>query len=95
MTLAFWVFALLLALTLTGGLVRTAVGPTQSDRLSAAMLLGTNGTALLLLLSHLTGEPALVDAAWVLVLLAAIATATFVRYGSAVTISKDRESDDA
>jgi len=95
MTIAFWIFAILLAVTLTGGLFRTAIGPTQSDRLSAAMLLGTNGTALMLLLSYLTDAPALVDAALVLVLLAAIATAAFVRYGSAVGVSEDRESDDA
>lgn len=85
MTAFLWSVAALLGLTLAGGLVRSAVGPTRSDRLSAAMLLGTNGTAVLLLLGHLMAAPALFDAALVLVLLAAVATATFVRVGRATT----------
>lgn len=81
MTAFLWSATALLALTLAGGLVRAAVGPSRSDRLSAAMLLGTNGTAILLLLAVVMDMPALIDAALVLVLLAAVATATFVRVG--------------
>jgi multicomponent Na+:H+ antiporter subunit F len=83
MTAFLWLITALLSLTLTGGLMRAAVGPTRSDRLSAVMLLGTNGTALLLLLGHLMASPGLIDAALVLVLLAAVATVTFVRVGQA------------
>jgi multicomponent Na+:H+ antiporter subunit F len=83
MSTVLWSITALLALTLAGGLVRTAVGPTRSDRLSAAMLLGTNGTAILLLLAHLMALPGLIDAALVLVLLAVVATVTFVRVGRA------------
>jgi multicomponent Na+:H+ antiporter subunit F len=88
-----WSATALLALTLAGGLVRAAVGPSRSDRLSAAMLLGTNGTAILLLLGVVMAMPALIDAALVLVLLAAVATATFVRVGRSRTSDQRGEGD--
>jgi multisubunit Na+/H+ antiporter MnhF subunit len=80
-----WSATVLLALILAAGLVRTAIGPSRSDRLSAAMILGTNGTAILLLLGVVMEMPALFDGALVLVLLAAVATATFVRVGRSQT----------
>jgi multicomponent Na+:H+ antiporter subunit F len=87
-----WAATAVLAVTLAGGLVRAAMGPSRSDRLSAAMLLGTNGTAILLLLSVVMEMPALIDAAVVLVLLAAVATATFVRVGR--VLASDEPGDD-
>lgn len=72
-----------LALFLLGNLVVALFvagrGPTSADRLLAALLFGTTGTAILLLLSFQSGEPALVDSALVLALLAAITGAAFAQ----------------
>jgi multicomponent Na+:H+ antiporter subunit F len=76
--------ALFLVLNLAGGLVRVLLGPTPGDRMMAAQLFGTSGVAILLLLAEAVAEPALGDVALVFVLLAAIATITFVlRHGAA------------
>jgi multicomponent Na+:H+ antiporter subunit F len=71
--------ALVLLVTMSGGLVRVALGPTPSDRLMAAQLLGTTGIALLLVLAPVIAVPALVDVALVFALLAAVAAAAFTR----------------
>ena len=62
------------------GLVRILRGPTLSDRIMAAQLLGTGGIAVLLLLGAATGASAAIDVALSLALLAAFASAAFV-YG--------------
>ena len=82
MTAFYWLMIVLLKLLLVAGLVRVALGPTPPDRLSAAMLLGTAGTAILLLLSQATEAPALVDTALVLVLLATVGSAALWRFGA-------------
>ena len=82
MIAAFWALIALLMLLLVGGLVRAAIGPTLSDRISATLLLGTSGTAILLLLYVVMDAPGLVDAALVLVLLAVIASVAFARFSS-------------
>lgn len=61
------------------GLVRIWWGPTAADRMLAAQLLGTTGTAVLLLLAEGLSEPSLRDVALVSALLAAISTIVFVR----------------
>lgn len=68
-----------LLLTLVGGLVRALRGPTLEDRMLAVQLLGTGGVALLLLLAIALQQPALVDVALVLALLAAVAAAALTR----------------
>lgn len=75
--------ALFLLLNLVAALVRAARGPTAADRMLAALLFGTTGVGILLLLAH-TGKSVampLVDAALVLALLAAIAGVAFARLG--------------
>lgn len=72
--------AALLLLTILAGLWRVLRGPSRADRLVAAQLLGTAGTALLLLLAEGQAQPALRDAALVLALLAAVLSAAFVQY---------------
>lgn len=72
--------AALLLLTILAGLWRVLRGPSRGDRLVAAQLLGTAGTALLLLLAEGQAQPALRDAALVLALLAAVLSAAFVQY---------------
>lgn len=62
------------------GLVRVARGPGYADRMMGTQLLGTGGIAALLLVSGATGEPAVVDVALTLALLAAFASIAFVRF---------------
>lgn len=64
------------------GLVRVLRGPAATDRMMAAQLIGTGGIAVLLLLAAATGEPAAVDVALTLALLAAFASIAFVRAGA-------------
>ncbi len=61
------------------GLLRILRGPEDVDRVMAAQLLGSGGTAALLLLAAATGSRAIVDVALVLALLAAFASAAFVQ----------------
>lgn len=71
--------AVFLLANLLVALVRIARGPTPADRLLAALLFGTTGVAILLLLADAMSQPALVDAALVFALLAAISGAAFTR----------------
>jgi multicomponent Na+:H+ antiporter subunit F len=71
--------AMLLLVTLCAGLVRVTRGPTRSDRLMAAQLMGTGGIALLLVLAPVLRAPALVDVALIFALLATVAAAAFTR----------------
>ncbi len=76
--------AVVLVLTLCGGLIRVAVGPTPSDRLMAAQLMGTTGIATLLVLAELVRVPALVDVAVIFALLAAVTVVGFTRRSQAM-----------
>lgn len=58
-------------------LIRVLRGPTDADRMLVALLFGTTGVAILLLLAEAQAMPALIDAALVFALLAAIAGAAF------------------
>ena len=69
----------LLLLTLILGLARALRGPSLQDRMLSVQLLGTGGVAVLLLMSELLSEPALVDVALVLALLATVAAAALTR----------------
>lgn len=71
--------AVFLLLNLAVALLRVARGPTPADRLLAALLFGTTGVAILLLLADAMTQPAFVDAALVFALLAAITGAAFAR----------------
>ncbi len=71
--------ALVLLTTASVGLVRIVRGPTHSDRMMAAQLMGTTGIAILLVLAPVVQIPALVDAALVFALLAAVTVAAFTR----------------
>jgi multicomponent Na+:H+ antiporter subunit F len=74
--------AVLLLAALWAGLVRVAIGPSASDRMSAAQLMGTASVCILLLVARALDRPALVDVALVFGLLAAVAVVAFTRYGS-------------
>jgi len=78
-----WLAFLAVALlgTLAAALWRVWRGPGQADRMMAAQLVGTAGVGLLMLLWAL-GEPAALDVALVLALLAALAAVGFVKASS-------------
>jgi multicomponent Na+:H+ antiporter subunit F len=69
--------ALALVLSLFLGLLRVVRGPGGGDRMLAMQLIGTTGVGLLLLLSQMLGETALIDVALILALLAAVGAAAF------------------
>ena len=71
------VSALALILSLFLGLLRVVRGPGAGDRMLAVQLIGTAGVGLLLLLSQLLEQTALIDVALILALLAAVAAAAF------------------
>jgi len=73
------ILSVFLLANLLVALLRVARGPTPADRLLAALLFGTTGVAILLLLSFATGSAALLDAALVFALLAAISGAAFAQ----------------
>lgn len=72
-----WPLAVFLLINLFVALIRAGRGPTAADRMLAALLFGTTGVGVLLLLGHAGGGMPLVDAALVLALLAAIAGVAF------------------
>jgi multicomponent Na+:H+ antiporter subunit F len=65
------------------GLVRILRGPGDADRMMAAQLLGTGGSAALLLAGAAVGQGSVADVALTLALLAAFASVAFVRYAAA------------
>lgn len=74
-----WLISLLL-LTVMASMVRVVVGPTRADRLLAIQLFGTAGTAVLLMMAYLWEQPALIDAALIIALLAAVITSALVQF---------------
>jgi multicomponent Na+:H+ antiporter subunit F len=77
MTELFMLSALGLMLSLFLGLLRVFLGPDAGDRMLAIQLIGTAGVGILLLLKVLLNQPALLDVALLLALLAAVAAAAF------------------
>lgn len=75
----FLIVILLLVANIMAGLCRVFLGPTPADRMLAAQLFGTAGAAVFLLLAETFREPAIRDAALVLVVLSVMAVVAFVR----------------
>jgi multicomponent Na+:H+ antiporter subunit F len=71
--------ALFLLLNVLAGLARIVRGPAPADRMLSVQLLGSTGTAALLLLAEGEGAEALRDVALVFALLASVVTVAFVR----------------
>jgi len=71
--------AVFLLVNLIIALLRVARGPTDADRLLAALLFGTTGVAILLLLAFTEDTLVLIDIALVFALLAAITGAVFAQ----------------
>jgi len=71
--------ALFLLCNLIVALLAAARGPTAADRMLMALLFGSTGTGVLVLLAHGGGGQMLVDVALLLALLAAIGGIAFAR----------------
>lgn len=71
--------ALFLLASLAIALIAAARGPTPADRMLMALLIGTTGTGIIVLLAQAMHLPALVDVALVLALLAAIGGIAFAK----------------
>ena len=71
--------AAVLLLSIAAGLWRVLKGPTRADRMLAVQLFGTTGAAILLLLAQGEDQPALIEAALVLAVLAAVVSAALVQ----------------
>lgn len=80
MTEFYFAAALFILLTLAGGLVRVFRGPGSPDRVMAAQLAGSGGVAVLLLLAAAMGQPAIIDVAMMLAILAVFASVGFVNW---------------
>ena len=77
MTELFILSSLGLMLSLFLGLLLVLLGPGAGDRMLAIQLIGTAGVGILLLLNVVLNQPALLDVALLLALLAAVAAAAF------------------
>jgi multicomponent Na+:H+ antiporter subunit F len=76
------------------GMVRILRGPGNVDRMMATQLLGSGGTAAVLLAGIATGEGAVTDVALTLALLAAFASFAFVKAQSMSTTRGDEPQAD-
>ena len=72
--------ALFILLAVAGGLARILRGPGSADRLMAAQITGSGGVAVLLLLAAAMQQPAIIDVALMLGILAVFATVGFVNW---------------
>lgn len=81
MATAYGVLLFFLLASIAVGLVRVARGPTATDAMLAALLIGTTGTAIAIVLSFVLAMPAALDVALVLALLSAVIGVAFVRCG--------------
>lgn len=84
---------LFLLANLLAALVRSAHGPTAADRMLVALLFGSTGVGVLLLLGYAQRAPELVDVALTLALLAAIAGMAFARRAWAATGGQDDNTE--
>lgn len=76
----YYAAALLILLMVAAGLWRIFQGPSGSDRLMAAQLIGSGGVAVLLLLAAAMGQAAILDVALMLAILAVFASVGFVTW---------------
>jgi multicomponent Na+:H+ antiporter subunit F len=92
MTTLFSVAALAILATVVVGLLRVVIGPTRSDRMMGAQLLGTGGIAVLLLVGTADRTSGAIEVALVLAVLAPFATIAFARFGSPAIQKSARRS---
>jgi len=80
-------FALLV--TIAAGVIRISRGPTDADRMLAALLFGTAGVGILLLLSQALALPAAIDVALVFAVLASVVGVAFATRRSVAPTNED------
>lgn len=71
--------AVFLLINLVAALLRAGRGPTPADRMLTALLFGSTGVGILVLLAFVQDAPALIDVALTLALLAAISGIAFAQ----------------
>jgi multicomponent Na+:H+ antiporter subunit F len=71
--------AVFLFLNILAGLWRVSMGPTRADRMLAAQLFGTTGSAICLLMAEALQMEGVRDTALILVILSIMAVIAFVR----------------
>jgi multicomponent Na+:H+ antiporter subunit F len=76
-------FAAVVLVAVAASLIRVYRGPTPADRMMGALLAGTGGIAVLLLIAFASANWAALDVALILALLAAFAAVGFVKAASA------------
>jgi len=82
MSILYFSAACFILLMIALGLLRVLRGPSATDRLMAAQLIGSGGVAVLLLLSAAMQLPAVADVALMLAVLAVFASVGFVNWGT-------------
>lgn len=82
--------AFFLLLNLAAALERAARGPTPADRMVAALLFGSTGVGILVLMAFADGVKALIDVALILALLAAI---TGVAFAQRAWVAEEEDED--
>jgi multicomponent Na+:H+ antiporter subunit F len=82
-TTANLIIVLVLLVNVGAGLARVVGGPRPADIMQAALLVGTLGVAVLIILAQAMGQPALRDVALVFALLASVVTVAFARRADA------------
>jgi multicomponent Na+:H+ antiporter subunit F len=87
--------AFFLLFNLAAALERAARGPTPADRMLAALLFGSTGVGILVLLAIASDARALIDVALTLALLAAITGIAFVQLAWGKGGSNNNKADDA
>ena len=87
--------AFFLLLNLAAALERAARGPTPADRMLAALLFGSTGVGILVLLAIANDARALIDVALTLALLAAITGIAFVQLAWGKAGGNNNKADDA
>ena len=92
MTTLYLIAAIALLISISGGLYQISRGPTPGDRILVIQLLGTGAVAVLILIGESMDDPAFVDVALILALLAAITMVAFVQ--RAWTVDDDDERRD-
>jgi len=75
------------------GLLCVLRGPSDTDRMLSAQLIGSGGVAVLLLVATVTGTPSIVDVALMLALLAVFAAVAFLRDASSSQIKPPNATD--
>ena len=70
---------LAIMVSVVAGLGQVWRGPTREDRMLSALLFGTGGVAILLLIGAVVAQPAFVDTALVFAILALIVSVAFSR----------------